>query len=221
MKRDLRDSELYEASYRFKEKRANARFYAFLCVVLLFILGFRYYWVSNFGGVEVDGASMKMTLQNKEQLLVRYTQNGEGLQRGDVIVVHVEDYPEIQYHNQNRPESAKVKYLIKRLIAIEGDVVKCEAGQVYIQYGGEGEFVPIVEEYAYYDSAKENYSFAEYTVGEGEIFFLGDNRNNSLDSRYKEGNSHLPNRLYKASDVFGVVPTWAIEWKSVIGKIFF
>ena len=57
-------------------------------------------------------------------------------------------------------------------------------------------------------------------MGEGEIFFLGDNRNISMDSRYKEDMSHL-DRLYKETDIYGIVPQWAIDKQEDLEKIFF
>lgn len=223
MSKDLQDSELFEQHYGLKERRSNVRFFAAIIALAFFILGFRFYWVNTFGGVQVDGNSMNITLTHGEQLLVEYTPNGKGAKRGDIIVVYVESYPEVQAHNALLPENRKVKYLIKRLIATEGDTVKCEKGQVYIKYSGTSEFEALNEPYAYYKSQKikESYSFAEYEVGEGEIFFLGDNRMDSLDSRYKEGVSHLSDRLYCVEDIFGVVPMWAVEYQSILEKIFF
>ncbi len=233
MWKDLRDSTLYEDCYRFKERRSNLRFFSVLFVIVFVFLGLRGYWVHNFGGVEVDGASMNKTLYSTEQLLVRYVKDGKGIERGDIVVVYVENYPEIQKENAGKREEDKLKYLIKRLIAVEGDTVRCTDGQISIRYAGTEEFVELDEPYAYYstDKGRAEYDFKkDYVVGEGEIFFLGDNRCNSIDSRYNESYytasgvkrcSHLPDRLYKATDVFGVVPEWAVEHQAILEKIFF
>ena len=216
MGKDLSGSELYEAHYRFKERRSNARFFVVMLLVFLFFFGVRVYWTSTFGGVEIDGESMKHTLLDGQQLLMKYSDGGKDAERGDVIVVYVGNYAECA--------SVRSGFLIKRLIAIEGDTVKCVDGQVYIQYAGCDEYEKLDEPYAHYRSEydKQSYDFGPYKVGEGEIFFLGDNRNNSVDSRYglTQG-SHLPNRLYKAKDIFGIVPKWAIEKQEILEKIFF
>ncbi len=219
----MKDSQLYEECYRFKEQRANVNFFLVLLLVVALFLGFRGYWVNTFGGVQVDGSSMYNTLLDEEQLIMRYTPNGRGAKRGDVIVVYVGDYPEIQKDNEGLPESRQLKYLIKRLIAVEGDTLYCKDGQIYLKKAGEADFQPMDDPYAFYLSPtqRKDYDFAAYTVGKGEIFFLGDNRARSKDSRYQEeGGSHL-DRLYKQTDIVGVVPTWAITYQNVLEKIFF
>ncbi len=223
MERDLKNSELYEQRYGWRERRSTNRFLVVLLLVVTLLFGVRLYWVNHFGGVVVSGSSMYKTLYHQDQLLMKYTENGEGAKRGDVIVLDVAHYPDIQLHNQALSEQEKLKCLIKRLIAVEGDSVKCVAGQVYIRYAGEAEYVALDEPYAYYRSAAEKarYHFGPYTLGEGEIFFLGDNRTNSMDSRYMEGGSHLKSSLYKQTDIIGVVPEWAIENRAVLEKIFF
>ncbi len=204
-----------ETEKKRRERKSNIIFYSVLGVLLIAILLFRGYWTKNFGGVIVDGHSMDKTLYDGEQLLMQYATEKKQVQRGDVIVVYVGGYPECQ--------SVKSEYLIKRLIAIEGDKVKCEDGQVYICYAGTTEYVALEEDYAYFKTEQDRmeYDFGEYTVDEGEIFFLGDNRGNSCDSRYNEpGGSHL-NDLYKREDVYGVVPEWAIEHQEILESIFF
>jgi signal peptidase I len=189
------------------------------------VLAFRVYFARNYSGVQVSGSSMCQTLYDGEQLLMKNT-DGSDAKRGDVIVVYVGDYDEFM--------GTSTQYLIKRLIAVEGDVVCCKDGQIYICYAGtydettpveQLDFYPLDEPYAYYRSeeSKMNYDFQNqiYVVGEAEIFFLGDNRNNSMDSRYKEMNgSHLKG-LYRATDVYGVVPEWAMEHQEILEKIFF
>ncbi len=225
MAKDFQDSELFERQYHWKEQRSNVRFFTVLFAVLLLFFVFRWYWVEHFGGVMVDGASMNNTLYSGEQLVVEYTKGGAEAKRGDVIVVYVANYPEVQKYNEKYTEEGqKLKFLIKRLIAVEGDSVKCEDGQVYIKYAGSQDYQALDEPYAYYRSelAKADYDFDEYVVGEGEIFFLGDNRLNSVDSRYNEEyGSHLKDSLYKVEDIFGIVPTWAIKHQAVLAKIFF
>ncbi|MBQ7368912.1 MAG: signal peptidase I [Clostridia bacterium] len=214
MIKPLSDSELYEFRHGDKERRSNARF---LCVILsLFIafLTFSAWWTGAFGGVVVDGSSMNQTLYDGETLLMKYAKRDEA-KRGDIIVVYVGGYEECK--------SVKGDFLIKRLIAIEGDKVRCDNGQIEIMYAGTSEWTELSEPYAYYGNYRFEYDFAEYTVGENEIFFLGDNRSgkgSSVDSRYQEGMSHLE-KLYQETDVYGIVPAWAIEHHEILSKIFF
>ena len=92
--KNLKDSELYEECFGYKESRSTLRFYVIILLFVIAVLLFRLYFTSTYGGVEVDGMSMYATLEHKDKLLMRYVEDGEGLERGDVIVVDVRKYPE-------------------------------------------------------------------------------------------------------------------------------
>ncbi len=216
LKRGMQNSPVYQRRYLQQSRRGDGIFYFILALLVCAVFAFRIYWTNNFGGVDVSGSSMYTTLSSGERLIMKYS-DGSNAKRGDIIVLYVGDYEECK--------NAGVDRVIKRLIAIEGDKLYCVDGQIYIQYANTEGFVPLDEDYAHYTN-KEKYDFGEYVVGAGEIFFLGDNRNISVDSRYMEkdeyGNSwsHLQG-LYKRSDIEGIVPNWAVNNKKVLGKIFF
>ena len=214
LEKNLKDTQLYEEKFGFKERNATFRFYIVLLTVFLFIFGLRIYFTTAFDGVVVDGSSMYSTLEDGQHLLMRPTSEKRKADYGDIIVVYVGDYDEFQ--GEGQPD-----FLIKRLIAKEGDTVKCNDGQVYVRYKGETEFTLLNEPYATYYYGKKSYDFAEYEVGEGEVFFLGDNRQMSLDSRYKESGSKLKDRLYKEEDIYGIVPNWAVRNEGILKFLFF
>ena len=217
--KNLRDSQLYKNRFEEKEGSWWWLLVTLLCCVLA-VVCVRQYFASNYGGVVVDGASMNNTLADKQQLLMEYVDDGREAERGDIIVLDVSKHPEIIEYNKRHPKN-QVSFLIKRLIAIEGDAVMCTDGQISIRYAGETEWVLLDEPYAYYTN-RAAYDFeSPYVLGEGEIFFLGDNRNNSKDSRYKEGYSHLEDSLYTFDEIYGIVPDWAVKYRKIFKFLLF
>ncbi len=222
----LQDGRLYEEKFHVKERRQNAWFFLLLALFLWLVVGVRAYFESAYTGVEVSGPSMEQTLYGGDpmlgipgdKLLVKKTGWWYQADYGDVIVVSVDGYDEWQ--GRKDASGQPIKLIIKRLIAKEGDKVYAEDGVVYLQKSGETKYMKIQEDYAYYSRDKLYYDFGVYEVGEGEIFFLGDNRFDSQDSRYVEGHSQI-HCLYKESDILGTVPQWAIDNKKTIEKIFF
>lgn len=110
--------------------------------------------------VRVDGFSMRPTLEDGEFILVSKMSYYFGtVQRGDIIVFHFPMNPEEE--------------LIKRVIGLPGDYVSVKAGIVYVN--GQVLNEP-------YIAGAPAYS-GEWQVLDGQLFVLGDNRNNSNDSK--------------------------------------
>lgn len=113
---------------------------------------------------EVSGSSMETTLSDKDQLIVdKMTYRFRDPKRYDIVV-----FP-YQYQDNT--------YYIKRIIGLPGETVQILSGMVYI------DGMRLDEHYG--NEIMENPGIAEepLTLGEDEYFVLGDNQNNSSDSR--------------------------------------
>ena len=159
-----------------------------LCADLWFSLTYRL--------IIVDGSSMENTLYSGDAL---YVEKGALPERGDIVVIDVTGHPDLFQR-----DPGEERYIIKRVIALEGDEVYSENGTVYLKQAGEEQFAPLQEDYAIGRTG----DFSPVTVGEGEMFFLGDNRSVSKDSRLV---GCLP-----LSDLVGVAPGFALKHKQFI-----
>lgn len=131
----------------------------------------------------VDGSSMENTLSDGDNLIVdKITYRFKDPERFDIIV-----FP-FQYGENT--------YYIKRIIGLPGETVQIdEEGKIYIN----GEVLK--ENYGREVIRPENIGIAEQPIilGEDEYFVLGDNRNNSSDSRMQVvGNVHRSDIIGRA-----------------------
>ena len=68
--KNLKDSELYERRFGWKEKRSNSRFMLVFALLMAALLSFVCWFHANFSGVKVSGPSMQKTLMGGEYLLM-------------------------------------------------------------------------------------------------------------------------------------------------------
>lgn len=114
----------------------------------------------------VLGSSMEPNFYTNQRLLVnKLVYNFHEPQRGDVIIF--------------RPPYEDRDSFIKRVIGLPGERVEIRQGQVYI-HQPDGNILKLDEPYIE-DPARSPY-FGDI-IPEGEFFVLGDNRNNTDDSR--------------------------------------
>jgi signal peptidase I len=110
--------------------------------------------------IRVEGSSMEPTLHNGEFIIVNKLAYRLGKPRlGDVIVFRFPNDPGQDY--------------IKRVIGVPGDRIKVSQGHVFVN----GKMLDEP-----YIAAMPNYS-GDWTIPADALFVLGDNRNNSSDSR--------------------------------------
>lgn len=129
--------------------------------IVLFIL-LRCIFIFSF----VPTGSMEPTIKENSMLIgwrLEYLLADPTPDRGDVIIFQHENFDD---------------YLVKRVIGCPGDQIEITHGEIYVN--GQVLIEPYLEQP---DFSQEN---GPFSVPEGKLFVLGDNRNFSIDSRHWE-----------------------------------
>ena len=138
----------------------------------------------------VSGPSMRPTLQNAERLVVnKFIYNFRAPERGEILVFK---YPKDQSRD-----------FIKRVIAVPGDTVEIKDGKVFVNQ-------QLMNEPYILSKTRGDYPLT--TIPEGHVFVMGDNRNNSEDSRFDDV-GFVPYNLIKGK---AMMVFWPFdEWKTL------
>ena len=154
--------------------------------------------IVNFVGQRtiVSGSSMESTLSNGDNLIVdKLTYHFRSPKRFEIVI-----FPD--------PEDPKT-YFIKRVIGLPGETVQIDAsGNILIN----GKILK--ENYGRETIQNPGDAITPITLGDDEYFVMGDNRNNSLDSRFPQvGPIHRSKiigralcRIYPFNKIKGLVP---------------
>ena len=136
--------------------------------------------------VRVDGSSMVPTLQNGEYVLVnRLAFKNKLPEYGDIIVFVSPQVSDLD--------------LIKRVIGLPGDTIRIYGGEVQVND-------QVLDEP--YIAAAPIYN-GEWRVPAGNLFVLGDNRNDSSDS-HAWGLLPIENVIGKAVLIYWPIPEWTL-----------
>lgn len=106
--------------------------------------------------IKISGHSMDNTLSNGMIGYSLRTKDDTEFERGDIVIVKTDDH-----------------LIIKRLIALPYDSIECKDNVVYLNGS------PLEEKYI----SSSTDDFDKVSLGENQYFILGDNRQNSKDSR--------------------------------------
>ncbi len=138
--------------------------WVFIGILVFVVLPIRLFIAQPF---VVSGASMDPTFHDGDYVIVdQLTYRFDNPQRGDVVIF--------------RPAIDESKFFIKRIIGLPGETVKVSDNNVFIKHVGAADFERLDEQ-----TIQENFNVqAEWTLSDSQVFVLGDNRKNSLDSRY-------------------------------------
>ena len=130
-----------------------------IALVIAFVI--RYFIVELY---LVDGPSMRPTLQSAERLVVnKFIYRFRAPERGEILVFRYPKDPSRDF--------------IKRVIAVPGDTIEIKDGRVFVNQ-------QLMKEPYILSKTRGDYPLT--TIPEGHIFVMGDNRNNSEDSRFAD-----------------------------------
>ena len=148
---------------------------------------------------EVPSGSMEQTIHEHSRMIgFRLSYTFSTPKRGDIIIFK---YPENEKEN-----------FVKRVIGLPEESIEIKKGKVYIYKKGEEVPTMLEEDYVYFSKGLINLDgdFERTYIPKGCYFVMGDNRNNSRDSRFWEKTHFVSEDEILGKAVFSYYPEFYI-----------
>jgi len=148
-------------NYKFKS-------YSKYILVNIFIAALIVLFLNNYivSAAKIEGNSMQPSLKSKDRVLIsRFLKTSNNIKRFDIIVF-------------NKPKEPKIS-IIKRVIGLPNEIIKIENGNIYINNTLLKQSFFLKEK----SFLNKSINMKSLKIPEKHFFVLGDNRDNSNDSR--------------------------------------
>lgn len=153
-----------------------------------------------FANAVVPTGSMLNTIQKGDRIIAsRLAYDFNDPERYDIVIFH---FPDAVAAGDNDT------YYVKRIIGLPGETVNIVNGVVYVTQTN-GETIQLEDDFITNCTPTGNYG--PYEVPEDSYFVMGDNRNNSVDSRFWSTTNYVDKELIIGKVMFRYYPS--------IGKI--
>ena len=152
-----------------------------ILVAIVIALFIRTFVVQAF---KIPSGSMKQTLQIGDHILVNKFIYGVKIPYWRKIIIPGKD-PQTGDIIVFKPPHDPEKDFIKRVIGVGGDVVECRNKQLFVnQKAVKHDFALYSDSRVYAQQIRQRDNFGPITVPENSLFVMGDNRDESYDSRF-------------------------------------
>ena len=198
--------EAFAMARRLKEytlKPCNRWWVYLLCLLVSFVSGLVFENVVKgrfFMAYQVPSASMLPTIREGDHFMVEILEPEDELRRGEIVIFSLPATREFDF--------------VKRIVGLPGETVEIRDRQVLVNG------VPLEEAYAFH--SKEGMIpvrdlFGPVVLGEDEYFLMGDNREDSYDSRWL---GPVPRARIKGRAGYVYFPgdTGASDWSDRLGE---
>lgn len=164
------------------QKVVNKFLVVYALVCLISVILFNTVWMLSI----IPSGSMEGTIKTGDVLIsTRYDVKKEDIKRYDILI----------FHPPGEPEDTTY---IKRVIGLPGETIEVRNGKVFAD--------GVELDNSFIKRPQNNKGDGTYVVPEGHYFFLGDNRNNSNDSRFWEESSYVSLEEIQAKAKFTLFP---------------